>query len=62
MEAELPPGYSLKNREAAADFSRPIRESVDETIFALIFGWSDLARWVRYDIRFPLGSPLILSI
>jgi HAE1 family hydrophobic/amphiphilic exporter-1 len=38
MELELPPGYSLKNRDAAADFSRPIRESVDETLFALAFG------------------------
>ena len=38
MRAELPPGFTLKENSGAADFSRPIRESVDETIFALIFG------------------------
>jgi HAE1 family hydrophobic/amphiphilic exporter-1 len=38
MRGELPPGFWLKDNSGAADFSRPIRESVDETIFALIFG------------------------
>jgi HAE1 family hydrophobic/amphiphilic exporter-1 len=38
LRSELPTGYSLKENSGAADFSRPIRESVDETIFALIFG------------------------
>jgi len=38
LRTQLPSGYSLKENSGAADFSRPIRESVDETIFALVFG------------------------
>jgi len=38
LRDELPTGYTLKENSGAADFSRPIRESVDETIFALWFG------------------------
>jgi HAE1 family hydrophobic/amphiphilic exporter-1 len=34
----LPAGFSFKEREAAADFSKSIRESVAETQFALVFG------------------------
>jgi HAE1 family hydrophobic/amphiphilic exporter-1 len=38
MRAELPTGFSFKEDEASADFSKSIRESVAETQFALIFG------------------------
>jgi HAE1 family hydrophobic/amphiphilic exporter-1 len=38
MRPLLPPGYGFKAKEAAADFSKAIRESVDETLFALVFG------------------------
>jgi HAE1 family hydrophobic/amphiphilic exporter-1 len=38
MRPLLPTGYSFKGNEAAADFSKAIRESVDETQFALVFG------------------------
>ena len=38
LKALLPPGYSFKGKDAAADFSKAIRESVDETLFALVFG------------------------
>ena len=38
MRPLLPPGYSFKGNDAAADFSKAIRESVDETLFALVFG------------------------
>jgi HAE1 family hydrophobic/amphiphilic exporter-1 len=38
MRALLPAGYSFKGADAAADFSKAIRESVDETQFALVFG------------------------
>jgi HAE1 family hydrophobic/amphiphilic exporter-1 len=38
LRPELPTGFSFKEREAAADFSKSIRESVEETQFALIFG------------------------
>jgi HAE1 family hydrophobic/amphiphilic exporter-1 len=34
----LPAGFVFKGKEAAADFSKAIRESVDETQFALVFG------------------------
>ena len=34
----LPSGFSFKGEDAAADFSKAIRESVDETQFALVFG------------------------
>ena len=34
----LPPGMTFVEKEGAADFSKAIRESVDETIFALVFG------------------------
>ncbi len=38
MKPMLPAGFSFKENEAAADFSKPIREAVDETQFALVFG------------------------
>ncbi len=38
MRDEIPAGYRLPAREKAADFSRAIREAVDETIFALWTG------------------------
>ena len=38
MKALLPAGFSFKKNEAAADFSKSIREAVAETQFALIFG------------------------
>jgi HAE1 family hydrophobic/amphiphilic exporter-1 len=38
MKPMLPPGFSFKSNEAAADFSKAIRESVAETQFALVFG------------------------
>jgi HAE1 family hydrophobic/amphiphilic exporter-1 len=38
MRPDLPPGFSFKTGEGAADFSKPIRESVEETRFALLFG------------------------
>ena len=38
MRPLLPAGFSFKEHEAAADFSKSIRESVAETQFALIFG------------------------
>jgi len=38
LRGNLPDGYSLKENEGAADFSKSIRESVDETLFALWFG------------------------
>jgi HAE1 family hydrophobic/amphiphilic exporter-1 len=38
IRPELPTGYSLKDNSGAADFSQSIREAVDETIFALVFG------------------------
>ena len=38
LRDELPAGYVLATREKAADFSRSIREAVDETIFSLWMG------------------------
>ncbi len=38
MRPLLPAGYSFKGDDAAADFSKAIRESVAETQFALVFG------------------------
>ena len=38
LRPELPAGVAFKEKEAAADFSKSIRESVQETQFALIFG------------------------
>jgi HAE1 family hydrophobic/amphiphilic exporter-1 len=38
MRPRLPIGFSFKEGEGAADFSKPIREAVDETLFALWFG------------------------
>ena len=38
MRPLLPTGFSFKGKDAAADFSKAIRESVDETQFALVFG------------------------
>ena len=38
MRPLLPAGYSFKGNDAAADFSKAIRESVAETQFALVFG------------------------
>jgi HAE1 family hydrophobic/amphiphilic exporter-1 len=38
MEPDLPAGIHFVEKEAAADFSKPIREAVNETLFALIFG------------------------
>jgi HAE1 family hydrophobic/amphiphilic exporter-1 len=38
IEPTLPPGMTFVEKSGAADFSKAIRESVDETIFALVFG------------------------
>ena len=38
MRGEIPAGYELPAREKAADFSKAIREAVDETIFSLWTG------------------------
>jgi len=38
MKGQLPPGYEIPRPGKSADFSKAIRESVDETIFALWFG------------------------
>ena len=38
MRSLLPAGFSFKANEAAADFSKAIREAVAETQFALVFG------------------------
>jgi HAE1 family hydrophobic/amphiphilic exporter-1 len=38
IRPQLPAGYSIKENSGAADFSKSIREAVDETIFALVFG------------------------
>jgi HAE1 family hydrophobic/amphiphilic exporter-1 len=38
MRPLLPSGFSFKGEDAAADFSKAIRESVAETQFALVFG------------------------
>jgi HAE1 family hydrophobic/amphiphilic exporter-1 len=34
----LPPGIHIADRDGFLDFSKPIRESVQETLFALVFG------------------------
>jgi HAE1 family hydrophobic/amphiphilic exporter-1 len=38
MEPNLPAGMRFVEKEAAADFAKPIREAVNETLFALVFG------------------------
>jgi HAE1 family hydrophobic/amphiphilic exporter-1 len=38
MRGQVPAGYELPSREKAADFSKAIREAVDETIFSLWMG------------------------
>ncbi len=38
LRGEMPPGIGFRADEGVADFSVPIRESVKETLFALIFG------------------------
>jgi HAE1 family hydrophobic/amphiphilic exporter-1 len=38
MLGEMPTGLSFGDRKAAIDFTRAIREAVDETLFALYFG------------------------
>ena len=38
LRGQLPTGMGFKTDEGVADFSVPIREAVDETLFALFFG------------------------
>jgi HAE1 family hydrophobic/amphiphilic exporter-1 len=67
MKAMLPPDMKLKEGEGLADFSHGIREAVDETQFALVFGallavltvWAFLRR-TRPTLIVAVAIPLSL--